>query len=92
MYAHAPDTVLRVFSLKNSCNVVEAQLYVWMQHVHVPQAAARDNPGFIYIDAALDTQQFEALLGQTAAAAQCASKAAAAAEAAKAQVRDVYTQ
>jgi hypothetical protein len=48
------------------------------------QDACRDNPGFIYLEAASDQQQFSELLAQTAAAAQVAAKAAAAAAAAAA--------
>lgn len=53
------------------------------------EAARQDNPNFIYLEAAVDMQQFQALLGQTTAAVQCASKAAADAEAAKAQGEQV---
>lgn len=53
------------------------------------QAARKDNPGFIYIEAATDLQQFQDLLSQTAAAAQCASTTAAAAEAAKASGEEI---
>lgn len=53
------------------------------------QDAIRDNPGFIYLEAATDPQQFSELLAQTAAAAAVASKAAAAAAAAAAEGEEV---
>jgi hypothetical protein len=49
------------------------------------QAALRDNPGFVFLEAAAGSDAFAALLEQTATAAASASRAAAAAAVAKAQ-------
>lgn len=49
------------------------------------EGARAANPGFAYVEAALDAEAFKGLLAQTAAAAECATKAAAEAELAKAQ-------